>query len=45
MVTLRTLSFVITVNGKSSQTACITGRMRHRETLSVLPWTLHTWRA
>ena len=25
--------------------APITGRMRHRETLSVLPWTLHTRRA
>ena len=24
--------------------ACITGRTRHRETLSVLPWTPHTKR-
>ena len=30
---------------QSSKMACITGRMRHRETLSVLPWTLHTRRA
>ena len=30
---------------QSSQMACITGRTRHRETLSVLPWTLHTRRA
>ena len=33
------------VNGTSSQMACITGRTRHRERLSVLPWTLHTRRA
>jgi hypothetical protein len=43
-ITLHTLFFVIRVNGKSSQIACITGRMRHRETPSVLPWTLHTGR-
>ena len=30
---------------QSSQMACITGRTRHRERLSVLPWTLHTRRA
>ena len=43
--TPRTLFFVIRVNGTSSVMACITGRTRHRETLSVLPWTLHTRRA
>ena len=36
-LTLRTLFFVITVNGTSSQIICITGRTRHKETLSVLP--------
>ena len=44
MATLRTLFFVIRVNGTSSQIMCITGRTRHREMLSVLPWTLHTRR-
>jgi hypothetical protein len=44
-LTFRTLFFVNRVNGQSSQMVCITGRMRRKETLSVLPWTLHTRQA